>query len=135
MTDPVRVQMSDAETVAQALANVRRPDCGDEWTREHKGEFRGVEGYVWDCGDDICRCSRADLVAVFRNSKVRSCFVRISIYEGTFFSDGEPGADAELAALRLALAEHAPDLEVAVTWQAGVDYAAIVEPVTNGGAE
>jgi hypothetical protein len=111
----------DVTSIPAALAAAQRPDYGSDWTREHKGEFLYTEGYVWECGDDDCACSHASLVAVFANSEVQS-FVRIPLWQGRFFTDHEAGADAELAAMRQALRETAPDIEAATRWQTGVDY-------------
>lgn len=91
------------------------------WLAEHKGEYVDTIGLVWECGDDYCNCTQAQIVDRFKNRKVPAV-VSLLAWEGTFFTDREQGADAELAAKRRELARVDPDREAAITWQEGVDY-------------
>ena len=55
-----------------------------------------VEFYVWWCGDDVCDCTQAQIVRR-RPNETDPRFQRIDLlWKGTFFSDGESGANEEL---------------------------------------
>jgi hypothetical protein len=84
--------------------------------REHKGPLKNIVGYVWECGDDYCSCSKATIVEQYVNLADRRWIVPVCIWEGEFHTDGEPGANDELIAKRAELRESDPDLAVRIEW-------------------
>lgn len=92
------------------------------WMRTHKGDHVRTVGMVWVCEDDDCRCSQAQVVSYYRNLVAPHARVPVLDWEGEFHTDGELGADAELAAYRRELKAEDPEREAAITWQQGVDY-------------
>lgn len=117
-----------SDDLRAALAETQRPDYGDEWTREHKGELIRLEGEVWACDDDYCGCAQPQVTAVFRNRVTGKTVVRLGLWSGTFRSEHEGGADEELAAYRASLDA---DLDGQIMWQGGIDYAARKEGSTD----
>lgn len=93
----------------------------DEWMLAHKGELIRRVGMVWECYDD-CGCTEAQIIAYYRNKVVWNARVPVVEWSGTWRTDGEPGADAELAEKRRELRAEDPDLEASIEWQRGVDY-------------
>jgi hypothetical protein len=94
----------------------------DPWLAKHKGDYLWTEGRVWDCGDDHCRCSQAQVVDVFKNKtewrdyQGQRWVVRLAAWEGKFYTDGESGAAEELLSYRRALRESDPEREAATRW-------------------
>lgn len=94
----------------------------DDWMTDHKGEFLYRWGRVWECGDDECGCTEAQIVAYYQNKVVHNGRVPVVEWSGEFRSDHEAGADEELAAHRRHLREADPQYEAATQWQRGIDY-------------
>lgn len=97
-----------------------------EWLAKHKGRHVRTVGYIWECGDDDCRCEQALVVDRWENRAVRG-YVTTGVWEGTFTTadgrhDGDPSPERELAAYRRALRASNPEREAAIEWQSGVDY-------------
>lgn len=93
----------------------------DEWLEKHKGAYIQTVGMVWECGDDECGCTEAQIVAYYENKVVRAR-VPITEWAGEFHTEHEGGADEELAAYRRALREGDPQREASIIWQEGIDY-------------
>jgi hypothetical protein len=93
----------------------------DAWLAEHKGPLRRITGEVWYCGDDWCGCSQAQIVEHYANLKpppgAPNAVVLIATWQGTFYSDHEPGAESELAAKRVQLRATDPALEARIEWR------------------
>lgn len=87
-----------------------------DWFEEHRGPLVRTVGRVWDCGDDECGCTRPEILNVYRNRVVPNFYVSELVWEGTFRTDHEPGADEELAAKRAELAVLDPSLHGRVEW-------------------
>lgn len=94
----------------------------DEWLAKHKGEYLYSWGQVWDCEDDECGCTEAQVVDFYQNKVVRNARVPVIAWRGEFHTDHESGAAAELVAYRRALRESDPERETAIQWQEGIDY-------------
>ncbi len=94
----------------------------DEWMAKHKGEYLRTVGEVWDCRDEECGCTQAQVTDVFRNKVTGTSLVFVGIWAGEFHTDHEPGAGAELAAYRRELRKSDPEREATIRWQEGVDY-------------
>lgn len=95
----------------------------DEWMSKHKGALIQTVGMVWEC-DDECDCTEAQIVSYYQNKVVRNARVPVVDWSGEWHTEGEPGADAELAAYRRELKAEDPEREAAIVWQKGVDYEA-----------
>ncbi len=93
----------------------------ERWLVEHKGPYVDSIGMVWECGDDYCNCTEAQIVDRYRNLKTNG-LVLTGVWNGTFYTDGEQGAEAELAEERRRLRVQDPEREAAIRWQDGVDY-------------
>ena len=95
----------------------------DDWHREHQGPFIKAIGYVWDCGDDYCNCSRAVIVEQYQNTTDTGWkygkgrwLVPVGVWEGEFHTDGEGGANDELIAKRAELRETEPEYAALIEW-------------------
>jgi hypothetical protein len=99
------------------MSDIRTTTKSDEqrWMDGHKGAFIKAVGYVWWCGDDECNCTQAVIVDYFENKVVPGC-VPVRRWEGNFHTDGEPGAETELAAERDRLRAADPAAEAAIEW-------------------
>lgn len=63
--------------------------------------------HVWWCGDHICDCSQAQITRVDPNKAFGKPYVhQEEVWAGTFYSEGEQGAEAELQ-------QHLAELEAA----------------------
>ena len=83
------------------------------WLREHKGEYIDTRGTVWDCGDDYCGCSKAEVYERYKNLKAPGFVVNVGVWEGPFHTDHEPGAEDDLRAYRDSLP---PERVAAIRW-------------------
>lgn len=86
-----------------------------EWLAEHQGQYRRTYGRVWHCDDD-CACSRAEIVDEYQNKVVRNAVVPVMAWEGTFFTEGEGDAEAELRAERTRLLTEDPERAAQIDW-------------------
>jgi len=69
----------------------------DDWLEKHKGRLLDTVSYVWE--DDECGCTQAVIVERYENKVVGlPWIVPVTIWEGPFHTDFEPGAAGELAA-------------------------------------
>jgi len=98
-----------------------------EWMAEHKGRYLKTVGYIWECGDDDCRCEQAVIVDYFENKVDHRFRVPVNAWRGTFTTwegrvEGGIDPDAELVARRRHLRETDPEREAAIEWQRGIDY-------------
>lgn len=84
----------------------------DEWHIAHQGSLRDIVGRVWWCGDDVCDCTEAQIVARFRNKVDPRFVVPRILWRGEFHTDGEAGADRELAARRAEVEADEPELSI-----------------------
>lgn len=89
----------------------------EEWLEKHKGPLLRVVGEVWRCGDDYCDCTQAQLVEIYRNKVVQPAVVRVVVWEGEFFTDGETGAYEQLQAKREEMKITDPSAEARIQWQ------------------
>jgi hypothetical protein len=87
-----------------------------QWMAEHKGPLLRTIAEVWSCGDDYCGCTQAQIVELYDNLKAPGWVVRVPIWLGTFRTDHEPGATAELEARRNALAFSDPEWHEQIEW-------------------
>lgn len=93
-----------------------------EWMDKHKGPLVRTVGMVWECYDDECGCTQAQIISYYRNKVVWNAVVPVVDWEGEFHTDHESGADEELAVHRRQLKLQAPEREASIQWQNGVDY-------------
>lgn len=108
-------------TVASSARPVKSGDtlpgmATEAWLAEHKGPLRDVIGKVWYCGDDYCDCTQAEIVERYENKTAPGWIVPVCIWQGEFHTDGEPGANEELAAKREELRKTDPDLAARIKW-------------------
>jgi hypothetical protein len=89
----------------------------EEWLAAHKGPLLRTVGEVWWCGDDYCDCTQAQIVEIYRNKVVQPGVVRIAIWQGAFFTEGEPGAYEELQAKRAKMKGADPGAEAEIEWE------------------
>lgn len=87
-----------------------------EWLEAHKGPLRRVVGRVWWCGDDVCDCTQAVITEEYQNKVDPRFIVPVGVWEGTFYSDGETGALADLIAERERMRVEEPDREASIEW-------------------
>ena len=91
-----------------------------EWMAEHKGPLIRTVGEVWYCGDDWCGCTQAQITEIYRNLKpppgAPQAVVRVTVWEGEFRTDHEPGAEADLRARRDELRLADPDAAARIKW-------------------
>jgi hypothetical protein len=88
----------------------------EAWLAEHKGDYIDTIGYVWWCGDGYCNCTQAVVVERYKNVKAPGWLICCGIWEGEFHTDGESGADEELAAKRAELERTDPELAAGIKW-------------------
>src|SRR5688500_13200772 len=68
----------------------------DEWQKQHAGKLIDTISYVWEC-EDTCGCSQAVTEEIYENKIAGSKWIiRVRIWEGSYFTDWNPGADKEL---------------------------------------
>lgn len=108
--------MTTALSEALRIASTEK----DEWHAEHQGPLVEILGHVWWCGDDWCDCTRAQVVARFRNLTEPGWLVPRVLWQGEFHTDGETGARGELRAKRGELEAAEPELAAHITWQSGI---------------
>jgi hypothetical protein len=85
------------------------------WMAEHKGPLKRIEGAVWWCGD-LCDCQQARIAEVYENKTVPGAVVRVPIWEGAYYIDGDGDAFADLETKREELRSTDPDLEALIKW-------------------
>ena len=86
-----------------------------DWLSEHQGDYRRTYGRVWYC-DDECGCSQAQIVDEYDNKVTRTTVIPIQSWEGTFFTEHEGGAEAELRAERERLLAEDPERAAQIDW-------------------
>lgn len=88
----------------------------DEWHVGHQGPLSDIRAEVWWCGDEWCDCTQAQVTARFRNLLDSRWIVPRVLWQGTFFTDGECGAEEELDAKRAELEAVEPDIATRIIW-------------------
>ena len=87
------------------------------WHREHQGALRDIVAEVWWCGDEVCDCTQAQITARYANVKAGGNWIvpRV-LWTGTFFPEGQSGAEAELDAMRVEVEATEPEMASRITW-------------------
>lgn len=89
----------------------------DKWMDEHKGDYLYTIGRIWECNDDYCDCSEAQIQEIYANKKAPGWIIRNTIWNGKFYTDGEPGAYEELSAKRLEMMLEDPVRASMIRWE------------------
>jgi hypothetical protein len=72
---------------------------------------------AWWCGDEVCDCTQAQIDKVTPNVTAGYPWIaRERVWEGEFFSDGEPGAREELRACRAFYERWLPEVAARIEW-------------------